>query len=150
MQEAVLELVRRCAADQWFRDNGIEMLITCTARPNREQAELYAIGRTRPGRIVTRAKPGMSWHNAVDEHGHAASEACDFVPLRHGKAVWGTQGDGIDDDPGDDETDDLEVWGRFGAHAEAIELNWYGRPDAPFREFPHVENPHPAMARILA
>ena len=27
------------------------------------QAELYAQGRTRPGKIVTRAKPGFSWHN---------------------------------------------------------------------------------------
>lgn len=28
-----------------------------------EQKKLYAQGRTAPGKIVTRAKPGSSWHN---------------------------------------------------------------------------------------
>ena len=28
-----------------------------------QQAALYAQGRTKPGRIVTKARPGSSWHN---------------------------------------------------------------------------------------
>ena len=38
-------------------------------RSSARQAELYAQGRSKPGRIVTNAKPGQSWHNyalAVD------------------------------------------------------------------------------------
>lgn len=37
--------------------------LTCTHRSYDEQAELYAIGRTKPGRKVTNAKPGTSKHN---------------------------------------------------------------------------------------
>ena len=34
-----------------------------TLRTNQEQADLYAIGRTKPGRKVTNAGPGFSFHN---------------------------------------------------------------------------------------
>jgi len=37
--------------------------LTCTNRSNDEQEQLYAIGRTLPGRIVTKALPGQSAHN---------------------------------------------------------------------------------------
>jgi len=46
---------------------------------------LYAQGRTTPGKIVTRAKGGNSFHQY--------KVALDFVPLRDGKAVWGTTGE---------------------------------------------------------
>jgi peptidoglycan L-alanyl-D-glutamate endopeptidase CwlK len=59
---------------------GIEILITSTLRTFEEQAELFAIGRTRPGNIVTNAKPGESWHNF--------GLAFDVVPLVNGKAIW--------------------------------------------------------------
>jgi len=39
-----------------------------------EQAALYAIGRTAPGKIVTKARPGESYHN----HGLAY----DWAPLK--------------------------------------------------------------------
>lgn len=32
-------------------------------RSYQQQAALYAQGRTKPGRIVTNARPGSSWHN---------------------------------------------------------------------------------------
>lgn len=41
----------------------ITPFLTCTHRPNDEQDELYAQGRTRPGNIVTNAKAGQSAHN---------------------------------------------------------------------------------------
>ena len=40
-----------------------EVFITDGYRSHEEQAELYAKGRTKPGQIVTYAKPGWSWHN---------------------------------------------------------------------------------------
>jgi len=32
-------------------------------RSYQQQAALYAQGRTKPGKIVTNARPGSSWHN---------------------------------------------------------------------------------------
>ena len=59
---------------------GIEILVTSTLRTFDEQAYLFAIGRTKPGDIVTNAKAGESWHNF--------GLASDDVPLVNGKAVW--------------------------------------------------------------
>lgn len=131
----------RCRRDTWFLKNGITVLLTCTYRSNEEQGQLFAQGRTKPGRVVTNAKPGRSKHNVVLADGTPAAEAFDIVPLRNGKPVWGTSGDGIDDDPADDERDDLEVWQRVGEHGEAVGLSWAGRWTS-FKEFPHFEIKH--------
>lgn len=125
------------AARNAWRDAGLDVLITCTFRSRDEQAELYARGRTKPGRIVTNARPGESKHNHT-EGGLPASLAFDVVPLRDGKPVWGTAGDGLDDDPTDDLTDDLELWQRVGEIGESAGLKWAGRWRR-FREFPHFE-----------
>lgn len=116
---------------------GIDILVTCTYRSNEEQAELYAQGRTKPGRKVTNAKPGQSRHNFTID-GTPASKAFDVVPLRQGKPVWGTSGNGIDSDPTDDDKDDLELWQRVGAIGEALGLDWAGNWKT-FREFPHFQ-----------
>jgi peptidoglycan L-alanyl-D-glutamate endopeptidase CwlK len=143
----VMQVLYNKAADKWRRDpwlvrNGIAVLLICTHRDDEEQARLYAQGRTTPGKIVTRAKPGKSKHNAtLPGTKTPAAEAFDVVPLRHGKAIWGTGGDGIDDDPTDDHKDDLEVWQRVGELGKSVGLEWYGDPEASFREFPHFENP---------
>lgn len=42
---------------------GIDLLVVQAARSYSEQAALYETGRSRPGRVVTNAKPGYSWHN---------------------------------------------------------------------------------------
>jgi len=55
----------------------ITPLIYCGRRTMEEQAMLYAQGRTRPGKIITQAKPGQSYHNY--------GLAFDWVPLRVGK-----------------------------------------------------------------
>jgi len=109
---------------------GIDVIITSTFRDYAAQAELYAQGRSKPGRIVTNAAAGWSWHN------HRC--AFDVVPLRHGKPVWGTAGNGIDADPTDDDTDDLELWQRVGECGELAGLEWAGRWTR-FREFPHFQ-----------
>lgn len=118
---------------------GIDIIITCTWRSPREQDELYAIGRTKPGRIVTKARAGESKHNALDQSQHPAAKAFDVVPLRHGKPVWGTAGNGIDNDTSDDEKDDLELWQRVGAIGESLGLLWAGRWKGDLREFAHFQ-----------
>lgn len=40
-------------------------IITCTYRNDKEQDELFAQGRTKPGKIVTKAKAGQSPHNQL-------------------------------------------------------------------------------------
>lgn len=141
MQVLYNKFFDRCRRDPWLLKNGITVLLTCTYRSNEEQAKLFAQGRTAPGRIVTNAKPGKSKHNATLPDGTPAAEAFDVVPLRNGKPVWGTAGDGIDDNEADDAKDDLEVWQRVGEHGVAVGLKWYGTPGSPFTEFPHFQNP---------
>jgi peptidoglycan L-alanyl-D-glutamate endopeptidase CwlK len=123
----------------------IDVLVTCTFRDEEAQNELYAQGRTRreldvvglshveprPGRILTNAKGGWSFHQY--------KVALDLVPLRHGKPVWGTLGDGIDDDPRDDDTDDLELWQRVGEIAEFCGMAWAGRWKGKLREMAHFQ-----------
>lgn len=146
---------QRCAAA------GLEVMTTCTYRSNKEQQDCWDQGRTKPGPLcgcggksnpigtckvhplglcVTWAKPGESKHN-FEVAGTPASKAFDFVVLRHGKIIWGTSGNGIDEDPSDDLTDDLELWQRAGVIAEGCGLSWAGRWPKPKREFPHCEIP---------
>lgn len=120
--------------------NGVTVMLICTYRSNAEQDALYAQGRTKPGRIVTNAKAGKSKHNVTLPDGTPSAEAFDVVPLRGGKPVWGTAGDGVDDNDADDDTDDLEVWQRVGEHGVAVGLKWYGSEGSPFKEFPHFQN----------
>lgn len=140
MHPALQPPVRAVTAD--WSAAGLDVLITCTHRTPAEQEELWKIGRSKPGRIVTRARGGQSRHNnyiKVNGVVMPASLAFDFVPLRHGKLIWGTAGDGLDDDPSDDHTDDLELWQRCAEVAKSHGFEWYGEPKAPFREFPHLQ-----------
>lgn len=115
-------LVKRFLANA--KAAGIDLLVTCTYRSNEEQAALYAIGRTKPGRIVTRAKPGQSMHNHT-LNGNPAALAVDVVPMRDGKPVWSAS------DP---------VWKQAGEIGEKVGLEWAGRWTT-FREYPHFQHP---------
>jgi peptidoglycan L-alanyl-D-glutamate endopeptidase CwlK len=106
------------------RVEGIDLLVTCTARSNAEQAQLYAQGRTAPGRRVTNARPGESAHNVTGEGGKAAAEALDVVPLRGGKPVW------EDTDP---------IWLRVGEIGKSVGMKWGGDWQT-FKEYPHFQN----------
>ena len=68
------EFINRCKAQ------GIDVIITSTYRDAECQDKLYAQGRTEPGKKVTNAKAGQSFHNW--------RVAFDFVPIVGGKAVW--------------------------------------------------------------
>ena len=47
-----------------------------------------------------------------------------MVPLINGKAMWDAA---------------HPHWQQMGRIGEQLGLNWYGRPTARFREFPHFE-----------
>lgn len=106
------ELIARCQKE------GIDLLVTNTYRDAESQAQLYARGRTSPGKIVTNAGPGESFHKW--------RVAFDVVPVRYGKPVWGTYGE------------NGTLWECVGAIGEAIGLEWAGRWRK-FREFPHFQ-----------
>lgn len=95
------------------RAEGIELLVTSTLRTFEEQAELFAIGRTKPGKKVTNAKPGQSWHNF--------GLAFDVVPLVNGKPIW-----------------DSPFWERIGALGKQVGLTWGGDFKS-FKDTPHFE-----------
>lgn len=123
---------------------GIDVIITSTYRDHESQAAIYAQGRTKPGRIVTWARPGYSFHNY--------KLAFDYVPVRNGKLpVWGTNGNGVDNDPTDDDTDDLELWQRCGTIGKSFGLEWAGDWPKKKREFPHFQwTDGLSLAKLLA
>lgn len=131
--DALLPAVRE-RAQQFLgqaRGLGLDVLVTSTYRDFAAQAALYAQGRTRPGRIVTYARPGYSWHNW--------GRAFDVVPLRHGKPVWGTTGS------------DGQLWLRLGELGEAVGLEWAGRWSRRRREYPHFQlTEGHTLAQLLA
>jgi len=93
---------------------GIDLLVTSTYRDNESQDALYAQGRTKPGKIVTKAKGGQSFHNYRC--------AFDVVPLVNGKPVW----------------DDEALWARIGQLGKQIGLEWAG-DWVTFKEMPHFQ-----------
>lgn len=97
---------------------GIPLIVTSTYRDFDSQGRLYAQGRNLPGKIITRAKPGMSWHNW--------RRAFDIVPIINGKARWGTLGT------------DREHWLKVGAMGESIGLEWGGNWES-IKDMPHFQ-----------
>lgn len=68
---------------EFFQELGrrkLAVFMTEGYRPLARQAHLYEQGRTRPGPVVTYAKPGQSYHN-LTVNGRPASAAADF-------AIW--------------------------------------------------------------
>lgn len=95
--------------------HGHDVLIYCTYRPEKEQNELYAQGRTKPGRIVTNARGGESLHNWRC--------AFDYVPLVGGKPQW----------------NDKALYLKTGIIAEECGLQWAGRWKGTLRETAHCQ-----------
>ncbi len=91
-------------------DNGIDILIYCTLRSIDEQDELYKIGRSKPGVVVTNARGGDSWHNW--------GRAFDFVPLIGGKPQWSN----------------VALYRQCGLIAEQCGLEWAGRWSGKLKE----------------
>lgn len=95
-REKALRWVDACKAE------GIDVLVYCTYRDAAEQNELYAIGRTKPGKRVTNARGGNSIHQYRC--------AWDAVPLVHGKPAW----------------NDLERYKTMAKCAKALGIEWAG------------------------
>lgn len=100
---------------QLCKDNNIDLLVTSTYRDLESQAALYSQGRTSPGKIVTNAGPGDSYHNWRC--------AIDVVPLVNGKADW----DGSH-----------PVWAEIGRLGVENGLEWAGNW-VHFKELAHFQ-----------
>ena len=93
------------------RDAGIRLIVTGTLRTLAAQAALYAQGRTAPGKIVTNARAGYSFHNF--------GLAIDVVPAELvALPGWG-------DTPAQRDRADA-LWRRLGAIGRGQGLRWGG------------------------
>lgn len=115
LQPLIYKFIAKCA------DEGLDVLIYCTYRSNKEQDEAYAIGRTLPGKRITNAKGGQSKHNCT-VNGKPASQAFDSVPLLYGKPMW---------------TNDALI-NKMGEIGESVGLEWAGRWTS-FKERVHFQ-----------
>jgi peptidoglycan L-alanyl-D-glutamate endopeptidase CwlK len=97
------------------KENGIDLLVTSTYRDMESQTALYNQGRTAPGKIVTNAHAGESFHNYRC--------AVDVVPLVNGKPQW----DGSD-----------PVWAKVGELGKQAGLEWAGEWHS-FKELAHFQ-----------
>jgi peptidoglycan L-alanyl-D-glutamate endopeptidase CwlK len=97
------------------KKTGVEVLIYCTFRSNAEQNELYKIGRSLPGDIVTNAIGGRSFHNY--------RLAFDFVPMIGGKPQWNSK----------------KLYALCGEQAESVGLEWAGRWSGSLKETAHCQ-----------
>lgn len=108
VQELCKKFILECGKED------ITVLITSTFRDFEYQNALYAQGRTKPGKKVTNAKGGQSFHNF--------KVAFDFVPIVNGKAQWS----------------DLNLFKRCGAIAKSVGLEWAGDWKT-FKEYAHCQ-----------
>ena len=115
LEDLLPEVAAKCSAFiNACAERGIDVLITSTYRDMESQAALYAQGRTAPGKKVTNAGPGDSYHNWRC--------AWDFVPIVGGKAVW----------------DDNDLWHQCGNIAESLGIEWGGSWPR-FADMPHCQ-----------
>ena len=101
---------------------GVKMLVTQARRTFLEQGEIYAQGRTKPGKIVTKAKPGQSIHNYA--------LAFDFCLVKAGVTIWDT----TKDFDGDKHPDWMEVVSYFISRG----YTW-GGDFRSIKDMPHLE-----------
>lgn len=100
--------------EQRLTENRIRVILTWGYRSIAEQNRLYAIGRTTPGKKVTNACGGYSWHNF--------GLAADYAFVVKGKVTW--------DGP----------WDVFGKIARECGLEW-GGDFKTILDRPHVQWP---------
>lgn len=112
--------------------NGVICRFTHTYRSIDEQNELYAKGRIKPGKKVTNAKGGQSYHNY--------GLAIDIVIIVNGKATW-ERGQDFDKDGQPDWMEVVKVFKRYG---------WtWGGDFVTFKDYPHFEKPFGFTTRQL-
>lgn len=105
-----------------IEQGGVSIRLTQTLRTIQEQNDLYAIGRTKPGKIVTNAKGGQSYHNY--------GLACDFCLLhKDGSISWNMHED-LDKDGIADWMEVVKVFEKYG-------WEWGGKWK--FKDTPHFQ-----------
>ncbi len=106
-------------------EQGIPFMFTCTRRTQQEQDDLWAQGRTKPGKVVTWTRKSK----------HIDGNAFDIAILKNGKPTWDLK-TSVD---GDSVADYIEA-GEIG---ESVGLKWGGRFKDRFGDscpdFPHFE-----------
>ncbi len=119
MQEKARAFAARMA------EEGVPFIFTCTRRTQVEQEELYARGRTKPGKIVT-------W---THKSKHIDGLAFDIVICKVGVPQWDVK---VDVD-----TDGIPDYTEAGQIGEALGLEWGGRfktaSGKPIPDFPHFQ-----------
>lgn len=84
------------------KELGIKLRVTAALRTWKEQSDLYAKGRTAPGKVVTWAKAGQSYHNY--------GLAIDVVEIKDGQALWNNPN-----------------WEKIAQLGESLGFEWGGR-----------------------
>ena len=107
------------AAQPIAAKHGITIEVISGLRSWQQQAALFAQGRTKPGRIVTKARPGSSWHN----YGLAA----DLGLFAGGKYL---------DEAAPSRAD--RIYKELGALAVSLGIEWAGNWKS-FQETPHFQ-----------
>jgi peptidoglycan LD-endopeptidase CwlK len=92
----------------------IDIIITQTYRTIEEQDALYAQGRTEPGKTVTNARGGDSFHNY--------RVAFDIAVMKKGKVDWG----------------DTKTYEKVGKLGEELGLEWGGNFKS-IKDLPHFQ-----------
>lgn len=90
---------------------GLDIVFTQGLRSMAEQEAIYAQGRTKPGPIVSHAKPGQSYHNY--------GLAFDIAIVKDGRVTW--------DDKVDVDEDDVPDYVEVGEIGEQLGMEWGGR-----------------------
>lgn len=109
VQAAAAAAIAECEA------KGLRVLVTCTYRSGEEQNALYAQGRTKPGRRVTNARAGQSFHQY--------RVALDLYPLINGKPDFSGQ---------------AKEWQKVALIFKKHGFEWAGEWKR-FRELPHFQ-----------
>jgi peptidoglycan L-alanyl-D-glutamate endopeptidase CwlK len=98
-------------------ETGYSFEISCVYRSLKAQNDLFQIGRTKPGKVVT----NCDGQKDVSNHNVCPSLAIDVYAHRAGKAIW-----------------DVELYKPLGVLAPKYGLSW-GGSWAKFKDYPHLE-----------
>jgi len=106
-----------------IEQGGVTIRLTQTLRTIQEQNDLYAIGRTKPGKIVTNAKGGSSMHNF--------GLAVDFCILHKDNTISWNMHEDLDKDGIADWMEVVKIFKKYG---------WkWGGDFVTFKDTPHFE-----------
>lgn len=107
------------ASDSWhtYYPELPQPFLTCTHRSGAEQDELYAIGRTKPGKKITNARAGQSLHNQLPSRAFDVA----FVGLNK-KLDWNP-----------------ELFKKLADILKTLGVEWGGDWKSSLRDLPHFQ-----------